>query len=94
MWSKFDNVTPVLEISENSQENTCARKRGSGTGVSGEFSKISNNTFFTEHLWVTAPVLNLIRYVQTELTDEAQPQLISLYGQKQLFADVFQSRCS
>ena len=44
-----------LEISQNSQENICAR-------VSfliqlqawGEFCEISKNTFFTEYLWATA----------------------------------------
>ena len=33
-----------LEISQNSQENTC------------EFCEVSKNTFFTEHLWMTASV--------------------------------------
>ena len=28
--------------------------RGSGTGFSYEFCEISENTFFTENLWVTA----------------------------------------
>ena len=28
-------------------------KNDSGTGFSCEFSKIFNNNFFTEHLWVT-----------------------------------------
>ena len=60
-----------LEISQNSQENTCARvffnkvaghlqlylKRGSDTGVSCEFCKISNNTFVTGHLWTTASIV-------------------------------------
>ena len=46
-----------LEILQNSQENTYTRasffikKRDSGTG---EFSEISKNTFFTEHLRTTA----------------------------------------
>ena len=57
-----------LEISQNSQENTCARVSflitlqawGSGTGetlahvFSREFCEISKSTFFTEHLWTTA----------------------------------------
>ena len=35
-----------LEISQNSQENTC------------EFCKVSKNTFFTEHIWATASAYN------------------------------------
>ena len=50
-----------LEISQNSQENTCA-------SVSFliklqafcEFCEISKNTFFTEHLWTTASVVSKI----------------------------------
>ena len=34
-------------------------KRDSGTGVFLEFCKISKKTFFTEHLWMTASVLEL-----------------------------------
>ena len=63
-----------LEISQNSQENTCARVsiliklQASGLKIetlaqvfSCEFSKISKNTFFTEHLrWL---LLGIIRYV-------------------------------
>ena len=37
----------LLEISQNSQENTCVR-------VSCEFCEISTKTFFTEHLRTTA----------------------------------------
>ena len=36
-------------------------KRGSGTGVfrsSSEFCEISTNTFFTEHIWETASILD------------------------------------
>ena len=59
-----------LEIPQNWQENTCAwvsflvkvqarglqiyYKRDSGTGVFCEFCGISKNTFFTEHLRMTA----------------------------------------
>ena len=45
-----------LEVSQNSQENTCATglqlfyKRESGTGAFREFWKISKNTVLTEHL--------------------------------------------
>ena len=39
LWKKV-----LLEISQNLQENTCARV----------FFLISKNTFFTEHLWTTA----------------------------------------
>ena len=56
-----------LEISQNSQENTCARasfyyscrllKRGSGAGVfSCEFCEIFKDTFLTEHFQKNASV--------------------------------------
>ena len=46
-----------LEISENSQENTCARvsffikKETLAQVFSCQFCEISKNTFFTEHIW-------------------------------------------
>ena len=56
-----------LKISQNSRENTSARasflikrsatllkKETLAQVFSGEFCKISKNTFFTEHLWATA----------------------------------------
>ena len=54
-----------LEISQNSQENACARisfliknlfikKETLAEVLSCEFYKISKNTFFAEHLWATA----------------------------------------
>ena len=58
-----------LEISQNLQENTCARvlffnkvadlrlatllKKTLAQVFSCDFCEISNNTFFTEHLWIT-----------------------------------------
>ena len=50
------------EISQNSQENTCARvsflinfiKKETLEVFSCEFYEISENTFFTKHLWTTA----------------------------------------
>ena len=50
------------EISQNSQENTCARvsflinfiKKETLEVSSCEFYEISENTFFTKHLWTTA----------------------------------------
>ena len=55
----------LLEISQNSQKNTCTRVsfliklQASGKETltqlfSREFCKISKNTFFTENLWTTA----------------------------------------
>ena len=52
-----------LEISQNSEENTCARvsacnfikKETLALVFSCEFCEISKNIFFTEHLWATAP---------------------------------------
>ena len=57
LWKKV-----FLEISQNSQENTCARvsflikfikKETLAQVFSCEFCEISKNTFFTEHLWET-----------------------------------------
>ena len=69
-WSLTDADTAVffekkvfLKFLQNSQKNTCAivsfliKLQGSGTGVSCEFSKISKNTFFIEHLRTTASAL-------------------------------------
>ena len=39
----------LLEISQNSQENTCARD--SDTDFSCGFYRIFKSTFFIEHLW-------------------------------------------
>ena len=49
LWKKA-----VLEISQNSQENTCARVCFLVKLFFCEFSEISKNTFFTEHLRMTA----------------------------------------
>ena len=69
-----------LKISQNLQENTCARvsfliklqasglkfykKRDSGTGVSCEFCKISKNTFSHRTPPVAASVSNTVQCVQ------------------------------
>ena len=55
-----------LEISENSQENTCASKLVQV--FSCEFSEISNNTFFTEHLPATASEEHHLPFKQTGTT--------------------------
>ena len=61
-----------LKISQNSQENTCASVSFSKVTdlrpklqtllqeFSCEFCEIYKNTFFTEHLWATASVSNVI----------------------------------
>ena len=52
-----------LEISQNLQENICARgatllkKRLWHRCFSCKFCEISKNTFFTEHHWTTASVI-------------------------------------
>ena len=48
-----------LEISQNSQENACARESLFywSCRFSCEFCKISKNAFFTEYLWATASAL-------------------------------------
>ena len=43
-----------LEISQNSQENTCFRDSFLAQLFSYEICEISKNTFFTEHLQMTA----------------------------------------
>ena len=49
-----------LEISQNSQENTCAwasfliKLQAQAQVFSFEFCEISKSTFFTENLWATA----------------------------------------
>ena len=54
----------ILEISQNSQENTCAsacnfiKKETLAQVFSCEFCGISKNIFFTEHLWTTASELH------------------------------------
>ena len=49
--------TMCLEILQNSQENTCAEVSFLSVIFFSffpcEFCEISNNTFFTEHLWAT-----------------------------------------
>ena len=56
----------LLEITQNSQENTCTRvsflinfikKESLAQVFSCKFCEISKITFFTEHLWATASVL-------------------------------------
>ena len=62
-----------LEISQNSQENTCARvsiliklnfikKETLAQVFSFDFCEISKNTFFTEHVWATASLMNWFYY--------------------------------
>ena len=55
LWKKV-----FLEISRNSQENTCARvfinKENLVQVFPSEFCEISNNIFFTEHPWASASV--------------------------------------
>ena len=55
-----------LEISQNSQENTCSRasflinfikKETLTQAISYGFCEISKNIFFIEHLWTTASVI-------------------------------------
>ena len=51
----------LLEISQNSQENTFAwvfiKKETLARAFSCEFCKFYKDTFFTEHLWTTASKL-------------------------------------
>ena len=61
MWSKFDNVTPVLKISQYSQKNTCVgvylhgfrsalKNRRQPLMFPCEYYKIFINTYFEENL--------------------------------------------
>ena len=61
------SVTKVfLEISQNSQENTCAQV------FSCEFCEISKNTFVTEQLWATVSLTNLIRLIGGERKKQSE----------------------
>ena len=59
----------ILEISQNSQENTCAsacnfiKKETLAQVFSCKFCEISESTFFTEQLWTTTSVA--VRAVQS-----------------------------
>ena len=62
-----------LQISQNSQENTCASVSfltkllalGMTEEISCEFREISKNTFSTEHLWTTASVSCIKKFHKT-----------------------------
>ena len=60
----------LLEISQNSQENTCA----SVSFLSCEFCEISKNIFLIEHIRATASVIPLYVVV----TVNASPSLLNL----------------
>ena len=64
------------EISQNLQENTCARvfflvnfikKETLAQVFSCEFCEISKSTFFTEHLWTTASIISFMVLVENFL---------------------------
>ena len=64
LWKKT-----FLEISQNTQENTCARVSFLiKLQASWEFCDISKNTFFTEHLWTTASDLTLWFQIGRQMT--------------------------
>ena len=81
-WFSVENV--FLQISQNSQENTCGRAFSLGdsiTGFSGEISKICKTTLFTKHLWATAFVFRTTSNIYVELfcrNTEAVAQRCSL----------------
>ena len=68
----------VLRNSQNSQENTCARvcnfieKETPAQVFSSEFCEISENTFFTEHVWTTASVQRLLTASNNNITTTLQ----------------------
>ena len=59
----------LLEISQNSQENTCnfIKKETLAQLFSCEFCQISKNTFFTEHLWTTASTRSQVTNINTKV---------------------------
>ena len=72
-----------LQISQNSQENTCASVLFERLlqVFSCEFSKICKNTSFTKHLWVTASVFRTISNIYDRIfceNTEAVAQRCSL----------------
>ena len=78
-----------LEISQYLQENTCARvlffnkvadlrlatvlKKTLAQVFSCDFCEISNNTFFTEHLWITGSgpyfLLTTLKFTVLQIAD-------------------------
>ena len=75
-----------LEISQNSQENTCARASvGDSNGDSGigVFLWILRNTFVTEHLWATASAYQI--FLQIKLLEQFYFTLLQLYRKLLLF---------
>ena len=68
----------VLRNSQNSQENTCARvcnfieKETLAQVFSSEFCEISENTFFTEHVWATASVQRVLTASNNNITTTLQ----------------------
>ena len=82
-----------LEISQNLQENTCARvslKRETLEQVfSCESCEISNNTFLTEHLMATASelIFSSLRkpqYIRKYIKEDLIKVLFNLFNQKPL----------
>ena len=72
-----------LEISQNSQENTCVRVRQVLTFIkkdtlaqdfSRRFCEISKKTFITEHLQTTTPEVAVRRYAQPANLLKKRPQ--------------------
>ena len=72
-----------FKISQNSQENNCARaffvrlyncikKETLAQVFSCEFCKTLNNTFFTEHLQATAPILRKLLSIDQSLENVNQ----------------------
>ena len=80
LWKKV-----FLEISQNSQENTCARDsfliKVSGTGFSCEICEISKNTFFTEYLQMTASDKRVDVFVNN-IFDQCSIQFLQLNIEK------------
>ena len=69
MWSKFDNVTPALEILQNSQENTYARISFliKAQVFSREFCEISKNVFSHRTPSATACVCSSENPISTKI---------------------------
>ena len=89
-----------LGISQNSQENACARdsffikKETLAQVFSCEFCEISENTFFTEHVWATASVpLNFETQITSSPTYKIKMIHSALWRQIKGEADIFSKYC-
>ena len=69
-----------LEISQNSQENTCARVSFLIKLQALGLCEIHKNTFFTEHLWATASDIDNYHFFIIFRTLVRSKHLLGVFG--------------